>query len=311
MDEKNAELHRERSRATFDAQAATYDAGMEGEHARQLYPHVIAEVRRAVAGSPSPRLLDLGCGTGALAERVLEEVPGARLICVDLSPRMVEAARARLGDRAEVLLGDAERLPFHEASFDAVWCNDSFHHYPDPERAAFQAWRVLVPGGALVVGDVWQPAPTRAIMNAWMPRSREATCASTPRRSFVASSGPGSPRWAGVEWARLPALRWPARARERSAGVTRHMRNRGSLKGRLARDLGRGDPVGTGFPRFPWGSRPSPVRAAVRLRLPAAAAGPPPSSLRGIPRYVVTYAAGRCPVRRMIECPRNTGAMLG
>ena len=173
MDEKDAELLRSRSRAAFDAQAPTYDTGMEGEHARRLYPHVLAEVRRAVEGDPAPRLLDLGCGTGALAELVLEGLPGARLSCVDLSPRMAEAARARLGGRAEVLLCDAERLPFRDGSFDAAWCNDSFHHYPDPERAAFQAWRVLAPGGALVVGDAWQPAPARAIMNAWMAHSRE------------------------------------------------------------------------------------------------------------------------------------------
>lgn len=173
MDEKNAEQLKARTRAAFDAQAATYDAGMEGEHARRLYPHVLGEVRAAVAGLAAPRLLDLGCGTGALVERVLGVAPGAHLTCVDLSPRMAEAARARLAGRAEVLLGDAERLPFHDAGFDAAWCNDSFHHYPDPERAAFQAWRVLAPGGALVIGDAWQPAPARAVMNAWLPRSRE------------------------------------------------------------------------------------------------------------------------------------------
>ena len=173
MDEKNAEQLKARTRAAFDAQAATYDAGMEGEHARRLYPHVLGEVRATVAGLAAPRLLDLGCGTGALAERVLGVAPGAHLTCVDLSPRMAEAARARLAGRAEVLLGDAERLPFHDAGFDAAWCNDSFHHYPDPERAAFQAWRVLAPGGALVIGDAWQPAPARAVMNAWLPRSRE------------------------------------------------------------------------------------------------------------------------------------------
>ena len=75
--------------------------------------------------------------------------------------------------RAEVLLRDAERLPFRDGSFDAAWCNDSFHHYPDPERAAFQAWRVLAPGGTFIIGDAWQPAPARAIMNAWMPHSKE------------------------------------------------------------------------------------------------------------------------------------------
>ena len=173
MDKQDAELLRARSRTAFDAQAATYDEGMQGEHARNLYPHVLAEVTRAVAGDPAPRLLDLGCGTGALGELVLSRLPGARLTCVDLSPRMVEAARMRLSDRADVLLCDAERLPFRDGSFEAAWCNDSFHHYPDPERAAFQAWRVLAPGGTFIIGDAWQPAPARAIMNAWMPYSRE------------------------------------------------------------------------------------------------------------------------------------------
>lgn len=173
MDEQDAELLRSRSRAAFDAQAATYDTGMQGEHARKLYPCVLAEVARAALGNLAPRLLDLGCGTGALAELVLGEIPGAQLTCVDLSPRMVETARLRLGDRADVLLADAERLPFHDSTFDVAWCNDSFHHYPDPERAVFQTWRVLVPGGTLVVGDVWQPALARALMNTWMPHSRE------------------------------------------------------------------------------------------------------------------------------------------
>ena len=110
---------------------------------------------------------------GALSDLVLGKIPGASLTCFDLSPNMLDAARARLGGSAELVLGDAEGLPFQDCSFDAVWCNDSFHHYPDPERAAFQAWRVLKAGGALVVGDVWQPAPARAVMNAWLPHSAE------------------------------------------------------------------------------------------------------------------------------------------
>lgn len=175
MERDNAtarELKR-RSRDAFDCQAATYDEDMHGAHARALYPHVAEEVARAVEGMPAPRLLDLGCGTGALSELVIGQVPGASLACFDLSPNMLEAARARLGESAELVLGDAEGLPFRDCSFDAAWCNDSFHHYPDPERAAFQAWRVLKAGGVLVVGDVWQPAPARAVMNAWMPHSAE------------------------------------------------------------------------------------------------------------------------------------------
>ena len=173
MDETMADRGKARSKAAFDAQAATYDAGMEGEHARRLYRVVAEEVTRSCLGAVEPRVLDLGCGTGALADAVLGEIPGCVLAGIDLSPLMAKRARARLGGRAEVFVGDAENLPFPDSLFDAVYCNDSFHHYPDPLRAAFQAWRVLRSGGSFVVGDVWQPAPARAIMNAWMPRSRE------------------------------------------------------------------------------------------------------------------------------------------
>lgn len=162
-----------RSKAAFDEQAPIYDEGMQGDHARALYPCVIEEARRAMEGIPVPSVLDVGCGTGMLSERLLSAFPSCRLTGVDLSPAMVERARARLTGRAEVREADAERLPFHDGAFDLVVCNDSFHHYPDPDRAAFQMWRVLRKGGALVLGDVWQPAPARAVMNAWMPFSHE------------------------------------------------------------------------------------------------------------------------------------------
>lgn len=162
-----------RSKAAFDEQAPIYDEGMQGDHARALYPCILEEARRAMEGIPVPSVLDVGCGTGMLSERLLGAFPSCRLTGVDLSPAMVERARARLAGRAEVREADAERLPFHDGAFDLVVCNDSFHHYPDPDRAAFQMWRVLRKGGALVLGDVWQPAPARAVMNAWMPFSHE------------------------------------------------------------------------------------------------------------------------------------------
>lgn len=173
MTAREIEELKARSKAAFDKQAETYDTSIEGDHARRLYRPVTDEIARACADISAPRILDLGCGTGALAEIVLDEIPGCSLTGIDLSPHMVEHARARLGKRAEVVVGDAERLPFPDSSFDAVYCNDSFHHYPDASLAAFQAWRVLRSGGTFVMGDVWQPMPARAIMNAWMPHSRE------------------------------------------------------------------------------------------------------------------------------------------
>ena len=173
MNEKEAEILKNRSRKAFDSQAESYDEGREGEHARQLYSRVVHEVTLAALEKPTSKILDLGCGTGALAERLLHELPSCSLTGIDLSPRMVEVARKRLEGQAEVLLGDAEHLPFYDGSFDIVYCNDSFHHYPNPERAVFHAWRVLARGGKFIIGDTWQPAPGRALMNAWMSYSHD------------------------------------------------------------------------------------------------------------------------------------------
>ena len=173
MEEGKAEELKRRSRAAFDAQAATYDAGMEGEHVRALYPLVAGEVARAALGNPAPRLLDLGCGTGALARAVLDRVPGARVTCADLSPRMAEAAAARLGGCAEVVVCDAENLPFRDGAFDVAWCNDSFHHYPDPGAGRVPGLAGARRGRRLRARGRMAARPARALMNAWMPRSRE------------------------------------------------------------------------------------------------------------------------------------------
>lgn len=161
------------SRAVFDAQAADYDRSAKGAHARRLYPAMLGEIVRFCERREVCRVLDMGCGTGALAAFVADAAPHAVLSGIDLSPAMVAAARARLAGRAAVEVGDAESLPFHDEAFDLVYCNDSFHHYPDARKAAFQAWRVLAPGGRLIVGDCWLPAPFRAIMNAAMPYGGE------------------------------------------------------------------------------------------------------------------------------------------
>ena len=173
MNEEKSRKAKALSKAAFDAQAKTYDKGMEGDHARQLYRIVADKVTQACSNIHMPHILDLGCGTGALAEIIQSEIPNCSIVGIDLSPRMVEQARTRLDERVEITTGDAEHLPFPDSSFDVVYCNDSFHHYPDPALAAFQAWRVLRAGGTFVIGDVWQPAPARMIMNAWMPHSKE------------------------------------------------------------------------------------------------------------------------------------------
>jgi ubiquinone/menaquinone biosynthesis C-methylase UbiE len=95
------------------------------------------------------RILDVGCGTGLMSEKL---AASGRHVCgVDLSAAMIRRAQRKSGPRLDFILGDAEKLPSENASFDAVVNLISFHHYPNPARAAAEFRRVLRPGGRLVL----------------------------------------------------------------------------------------------------------------------------------------------------------------
>ena len=173
---------KQQSRRTFDQQAATYDTAIQGSHARALYPHLLAELSR----TKGDRLLDLGCGTGALTAQVLEQDPRRQVAGLDLSEGMLARARASLGDRAALVQGDSEHLPFPDGSFDVVYCCDSFHHYPDPAAVLAEVGRVLVPGGVFLLGDIWLPLPGRLLMNPFLRWSREGDVRIYSRQEITA-----------------------------------------------------------------------------------------------------------------------------
>lgn len=90
---------------------------------------------------PGERILDLGCGDGALTEAI--RAAGAEVRGVDASPDMVAAAKGR-GLEAEV--ADAHALPF-ESEFEAVFSNAALHWMTDPDAVFAGVARALVPGG--------------------------------------------------------------------------------------------------------------------------------------------------------------------
>lgn len=121
----------------------TWDPEKYARHAR-----FVADLGMVVvdllAPRPGERILDLGCGDGALTLKFREL--GCDVVGVDASAAQVEAARA-LGLDARVL--DAEHLPFNE-EFDAVFSNAVLHWVRAAERPIDGAWRALRPGGRFV-----------------------------------------------------------------------------------------------------------------------------------------------------------------
>jgi ubiquinone/menaquinone biosynthesis C-methylase UbiE len=102
------------------------------------------------------QILDVGCGTGVFAARALELLPDSHVWGLDLSDGMLRQGLPRwraAGGRLHLVQGDSERLPFPDDAFDVVTCTHSFHHYPRQDQVVAEMYRVLRPGGRLLLID--------------------------------------------------------------------------------------------------------------------------------------------------------------
>ena len=119
---------------------------------------VTERLGRLASLKPSDLVLDVACGTGSSATLLAKQF-GCRVVGADLAGSLVFRARAAAGrkklDRLlDFALGDAEALPFQDASFDAVFSECAVSTFPDKDAAASEMARVLKPGGRLGFTDV-------------------------------------------------------------------------------------------------------------------------------------------------------------
>ncbi len=152
------------------ARASVYQ-GLAGPDARQTAFEAVAEA------SPR-RVLEVGCGWGAFAARVRDELT-PDVVAVDLSPRMVELSRER---GLDARVADVAALPFADGSFDCVVANWMLYHAPDIDLALAELARVLGRGGRLVAAT----NSVRHLEELWALVGRDKT---EERRHFFAEDG--------------------------------------------------------------------------------------------------------------------------
>ncbi|MFM6968277.1 MAG: bifunctional demethylmenaquinone methyltransferase/2-methoxy-6-polyprenyl-1,4-benzoquinol methylase UbiE [Microbacteriaceae bacterium] len=109
---------------------------------------------RALGINAGDRVLDIAAGTGTSSAAIARA--GARVTALDFSPGMVAVGRQRHPD-IEFIEGDAQQLPFDDASFDAVTISFGLRNVNDPHRALAEMRRVLVPGGRVVICEFTTP----------------------------------------------------------------------------------------------------------------------------------------------------------
>jgi len=134
----------------FDAWSRFYDEALIQRYVyRPVHDAVLEELRK----ERPARVLDLGCGTGLLTERLRRELGSATVTGADFSAGMLEQASRERPD-INWVRASALALPFAEASFDAITSTEAFHWFPDQAAALRECHRVLAPGGRLLVALV-------------------------------------------------------------------------------------------------------------------------------------------------------------
>lgn len=138
--------------------------GDYADHRAGFPPAFFARLRPYGIGLKGQKVLDLGTGTGTLARGLAQQ--GCRVVGLDPAPEMLAQARAldrRAGADVNYVVGRAEQTGFPDGAFEAVTAGQCWHWFDRP-RAARECFRLLGPGGRLVIGHFdWIPLPGNVV----------------------------------------------------------------------------------------------------------------------------------------------------
>ena len=150
---KNEAEHIQSNRVKWDKWADSLDdTGWRHDYLKDAQSKLISllDVKENI------RFLDIGCGAGWAVGEVARLVDNQGLFYgVDLSSKMIGKAQSKFSDddHFHFLEANAESIPLDDDSFDIIICTNSFHHYPHPDKAVLEMYRLLNKGGKVYILD--------------------------------------------------------------------------------------------------------------------------------------------------------------
>ncbi|HOO97408.1 MAG TPA: methyltransferase domain-containing protein [Caldisericia bacterium] len=137
----------------FDGVAGCYDAFFDTRLGKAVLHYELQLIMKMLDPKSGLSTLDAGCGTGVFTEQLVKS--GMTVTGFDESEKMLEVASKKPDlKRTKFLKGDIHNLPFEDASFDRVLCAFVVEFLENPKTAIREFWRVLKPGGVLVVATL-------------------------------------------------------------------------------------------------------------------------------------------------------------
>lgn len=156
----------QRSRESYDKKAENYDLTFDGKFTVKFKEMMC----RHVNISSDETVADIACGNGRLLQRLAEKSS----FCgygVDISDKMIEQAK-QLNKNMNFYVSGCDELPFANGEIGVMTVCAAFHHFPDTEKFAKEARRVIKKDGMLYIAEVYLPAILRMICNPFVKFSK-------------------------------------------------------------------------------------------------------------------------------------------
>ncbi len=137
-------------KSMFDILAPVYN-----RFSKLLFSQIREEIIDRMNFDADDKILDVGGGTGAFLEKILEKEPDIQVFLLDISKSMIDESNIM----DSIVLGKACWNPFSSNSFDYVLCTDALHHFQHKKKSVKEMMRVVKPGGTIIIFEMDAKSP--------------------------------------------------------------------------------------------------------------------------------------------------------